>query len=118
MERLNGDSETRDRKNLPTVLWIYFATFIIFAAVAIAFSTLTFHPTAFYIALYAVLLTGLLTGSRLCRRLLTFLSAFTAYGLLMVEIGASDPAGILLVVLPLAQVVLLCTPRARFFASH
>lgn len=112
------DAEAPGWKDLPMALWTYLAALASSVVVAVAFSTLTFHPKTLYIVLYLVLLGGLFTGSRACRWLLTLLSAFSAYGLLVVQIGAFDVPDLLLVVLFLAQAMLLCAAPARAFTSR
>lgn len=118
MEGLDRNTEAHGWRDLPLALWTYFATLASSVVVAVTFSTLTFHPEAFYLVLYIVLLVGLLKGSRICRLFLTFLSALSAYGLLMIQIGAFDFPGILLVGLCFAQVALLCVPPMRAFTSR
>ena len=68
--------------------------------------------------IYAVLLAGLLTGSRLCRLLLTFLTALAAYGILVLQIGALDYRDLVLAALTLIQLIFLSMPSTREFASH
>jgi hypothetical protein len=103
---------------LPTALWVYFAALTISVVVAAEFSTLTFHLTALSIAIYVILLAGLLRGSRLCRWLLTLWTASTAFGLLAIQAGELHFADLCLVVVVMAQVVVLCAPPVRSFASH
>lgn len=47
-----------------------------------------------------------------------FLTALAAHGLLVIQIGAFDLGDLLLVALVFTQLTLLCTPSARYFASH
>ena len=118
MDELTETSPPPRWRDLPVALWAYLVALVLSVVVAIAFSTLTFHPTVLYFVIYGVLIAGLLNGSRLCRWLLTLLSALAAYGLLAIQIGAFDSADVLLVVLVFIQVALLCTPPARSYASH
>jgi hypothetical protein len=118
MDELTDTSAPRSWRALPVALWAYLVALVLSVVVAIAFSTLTFHPTVLYFVIYGVLVAGLLNGSRFCRWLLTLLSTLVAYGLLAIQVGDFDSAGVLLVVLVFIQVALLCTPPARSFASH
>lgn len=117
MKTFDDDTEAPGWKELPITLWTYFAALASSVVVAVAFSTFTFHPKTFYIVLYVGLLAGLLTGSRACRWLLTLLSAFSAYGLLVIQIDAFYFPDLLLMALFLTQAVLLCASPARAFAS-
>lgn len=102
---------------MPIALWAYLSTLML-SIVAASSSTLTFHLEPFYGVFYLVLLAGLLKGSRVCRLLLTLLTALSAYGLFVIQTGAFDLAGLLLVALCFAQVAFLCAPQARAFASR
>jgi len=113
-----NETGTFDR-HYPISLWIYLGLFGLFVIDASLFSSASLFIEPFNIAIFGLLIFGLLTGSRICRWFLIALSLIAAFSISAILAGAGDFADAMLVVIPLGQAAALFSPSARDFTdSH
>jgi hypothetical protein len=101
----------------PFAFWVYLALLGLFFVDASLFASTTVSVKPFNVAIFGLLIFGLLTGSRICRWILISLSLITAFGVLAVEAGTGNFANAMLVVIPLGQAATLFSPSARDFTD-
>lgn len=111
-------NETRAlNRRYPTSLWVYIGLLALFILDATLFSSASIYVNPFNVAIFGLLLAGLLAGNRICRWILIALSLITAFTILAIMAGDGNFADAMLVVIPLGQTAILLSPSARDFTE-